>query len=602
MDTQSKILEIQRNIKRYYQYSQALHHFTNLIAQTTNAKDKIAYYICLDGFATRLSNYCLSLYEEIIAENIAFHKGNSNKIYIRGCLESCLIISILISRPNLTVNFMNNLTYDVVRINNVYKNSSSLRFNLYKEFFNVVLEGKPQKRFGWLPRFKGKKALNMSDLLNYINIESESKKQYYEMLIKSSDNFSHPSFYIPRTVLSNNFDRNILDIEVITNENGIINECIHIIDNFLRNFFETNTNLRIADILAHIVDGNINSSCKPLTFLQTNDYILGVDDTSISSIDVANFFMKRIDIDRKLKMRSTTYPPQISNISNYLSNLGHTILKTKDSYYHKNLGLLLLDAQYRVDDLFKAYYDFDLLSFYTQVRYLIEGIVTINVLTNEDNERNKVYYIHQHIKGYQARTTIKNFLSAETNTKTSTLNKVFEDETTKYHQSIDYIVDYYKKIFSKDVDKNNIVRLNGWALYLNGLDNEYILNLPSLLNFSVNSLTSGINNELQQYGMNIAITDYVLGLYEESCAYSHVTPYAWVNNIKLYKNRNSFKEQFLIILIIFLELFREIDEKLKTDTKTKEIDEINKILDDLHENYENMIIPFINDFIAQRKK
>lgn len=602
MEMNSKILEIQRNIKRYYQYSQALHHFTNLIAQTTNAKDKISYYICLDGFATRLSNYCLSLYEEITNENIAFHKGNSNKIYIRGCLESCLIISILISRPNLVVNFMSNLTYDVVRINNVYKNSSSLRFDLYKEFFNVMLEGKPQKRFGWLPRYKGKKALNMSDLLNYINIEDERKKQYYEMLIKSSDNFSHPSFYIPRTVLTNDFNRNILDIEIITNENGIINECIHIIDNFLRNFFETSSNIRIADILTHIINSDTSTSCKTLTFLQTNDYILGVEDNSISSLDVANFFMKRIDIDRKLKMRNNTYPTQISNISKNLSSLAHTILKTPNSYYHKNLSLLLLDAQYRVDDLFKAYYDFDLLSFYTQVRYLIEAVVTINILTNEDNERNKVYYIHQHIKGYQAITTIKNFLSTQTNTKITTINKIFEDETTKYNQSIEYIINYYKNIFNKEIDRNNVIRLNGWALYLNGLDNEYILNLPSLLNFSVNGLTSGMNDELQQYGINIAITDYVLGLYEESCAYSHVTPYAWVNNIKLYKNRNSFKEQFLIILIIFLELFREIDEKLKNDYQTVEKEKINIILDELHKNYENIIIPFVNDFIAQRKK
>ena len=183
MEQTQKLNEIRKNIKRYYQYAQALRHFTNLIAQTTNAKDKISYYICLDGFATRLSNYCLSLYEEITNENVAFHKGNSNKIYIRGCLESCLIISILVSRPKLTVNFMNNLTYDVVRINNVYKNSSNYRFELYKEFYNVVLEGKPQKRFGWLPRLKGKKALNMSDLLNYINIEDEGKRNYYEMLI-----------------------------------------------------------------------------------------------------------------------------------------------------------------------------------------------------------------------------------------------------------------------------------------------------------------------------------------------------------------------------------------------------------------------------------
>ena len=601
MEQTQKLNEIRKNIKRYYQYAQALRHFTNLIAQTTNAKDKISYYICLDGFATRLSNYCLSLYEEITNENVAFHKGNSNKIYIRGCLESCLIISILVSRPNLTVNFMNNLTYDVVRINNVYKNSSNYRFELYKEFYNVVLEGKPQKRFGWLPRLKGKKALNMSDLLNYINIEDEGKRNYYEMLIKSSDNFSHPSFYIPRTVLSNNFDKNIQDIEIITSEHGIINECIHIIDDFIKEFFETNSKIRISEILYNIINGNISSKCQPLTFLQANDYILGVD-SNITSLDVANFFMKRIDVERKLKMRNSTYPISIEKITNGLHELALTLLKTENSHYHKNLALLTLDSKFRIDDLFKAYYDFDLLSFYTQVRYLIEFVVTVNILTMENNERNKIYYIHQYIKGYQAKTTIKNFLSTQEIAKNSLINKVFEEETTKYNQSIDYIIDYYKKYYNKDVDRNNVIRLNGWALYLSGLENEYILNLPSLLNFSVSSLTSGINEELSQYGINIAITDYVLGLYEESCAYSHVTPYAWVNNIKLYKFRSSYKEQFLIILIILLEIFKEIDLRLKNDEKTVNIDKIRNIISDMYQNYQELIIPFINHFINERKK
>ena len=119
--------------------------------------------------------------------------------------------------------------------------------------------------------------------------------------------------------------------------------------------------------------------------------------------------MKRIDVERKLKMRNATYPISINKITNDLHELALTLLKTEDSHYHKNLALLTLDSKFRIDDLFKAYYDFDLLSFYTQVRYLIEFVVTLNILTMESNERNKIYYIHQYIKGYQAKTTIKNF-------------------------------------------------------------------------------------------------------------------------------------------------------------------------------------------------
>lgn len=601
MQKELKVLEIKKNIKKYYQYSQALHHFTNLVAQTTNAKDKIAYYICLDGFATRLSNYCLSLYEEISNENIEFYKGNSNRIYLRGCLESCLILSILSVRPHLAQNFMNNLTYDVVRINNVYNNSSNSRFELYKEFYNVVLEGKPQKRFGWLPRFKGKKALSMSDLLNYINLDDESKKHYYEMLIRSADNFSHPSFYIPRTVLSKNTDKNVQDIEILTNKNGILNECIHIISDFLKNFFEVNTNIKISSMLDEILNDELQDTNKPLTFLQVNDFILGANN-DINNLEAANFFKKRLDIDRKLKMRNNSYPIPISKISASLNNLAIAILKTSKSHFHKNIALLLLDAKFRIDDLFKAYYDFDLLSFYTQVRFLIEFVVTINILTNEDNERNKIYYIHQYIKGYQAKFTIKNFLSSQNVKVDEEVNRVFSEETEKYQKSIDLIIDYYKKFHNRDVDRNNAVRLNAWALYLRGLDNDYILNLPSLLSFSVTGLMNGINEELKQYNIHINITDYVLGLYEESCAYSHVTPYAWVNNIKLYKNRTSFKEQFLIILMLLLEVFKELDERLTEDPMTSDKENIRKVIDDLYDNYQELIIPFLNDFISQYVK
>ena len=94
----------------------------------------------------------------------------------------------------------------------------------------------------------------------------------------------------------------------------------------------------------------------------------------------------------------------------------------------------------------------------------------------------------------------------------------------------------------------------------------------------------------------------MLGLYEESCAYSHVTPYAWVNNIKLYKFRSSYKEQFLIILIILLEIFKEIDLRLINDEKTVNIDKIKNIISDMYQNYQELIIPFINDFINERKK
>ncbi len=601
MQKEVKLQEIKNNIKKYYQYSQALHHFTNLVAQTTNAKDKIAYYICLDGFATRLSNYCLSLYEEVSTDNIEFYKGNSNRIYLRGCLESCLIINILSVRPHLTQNFMNNLTYDVVRINNVYNNSSNSRFELYKEFYNVTLEGKPQKRFGWLPRFKGKKALSMSDLLNYININDESKKHYYEMLIRSADNFSHPSFYIPRTVLSKNTEKNIQDIEILTNKNGILNECIQIISDFLKNFFELNSNIRISSMLDAILNDENQILNKQMTFLQVNDYILGVNN-DITYLDAANFFKNRLDIDRKLKMRNNNYPIYISKISTNLNTLALSILKTSKSHFHKNIALLLLDAKFRIDDLFKAYYDFDLLSFYTQIRFLIEFVVTVNILINEDNERNKIYYIHQYIKGYQAKFTIKNFLSSQNVKINDEVNQAFAEETEKYQKSIDLIIDYYKKFHNRDIDRNNAVRLNAWALYLKGLDNDYILNLPSLLSFSVTGLMNGINEELEQYNIHINIIDYVLGLYEESCAYSHVTPYAWVNNIKLYKNRTSFKEQFLIMLMLLLELFKELEGRLAEDIETFDKMGIKNAFDDLYDNYQNLIIPFLNDFINQYVK
>jgi len=597
MNEESEIEKIMLNISKYYQYSQTLHHYTNLIAQTTNAKDKIAYYICLDGFATRLSNYCLSIYDEILNQDLDFQKANSNRIYLRGCLESCLIINILLSRPQLTQNFMNNLTYDVVRINNVYANSSKSRFFLYREFYNITLEGKPQKRFGWLPRYKGKKALNMSDLLNYISFENEDKRNYYEMLIRSADNFSHPSFYIPRAVLDKNKTNKHKELDILTNKSGILYECVHIINHFIKEFL----NPRVAQVLNEIINNECLESTNKVSFIDVNDYILGANST-LNHCDIANFFKKRINIEKKIKLRNNVYPHQINSISNKLLTLGKTTLRTKDSFLHRNIGLLLLDARLRIDELFKAYYDFDLLSFYTQVRYVIEFVVTINILLNEDNERNKIYYIHQYIKGYQARNTIKNFVFKHSKIIAEQLNNITDNDYEQYQKSIDLIVDYYKNVHNKEVDRNNAVRLNAWALYLKGLDNEYVLNLPSLLSFSVSNLMENVNKELDQYNLNINITKYILGLYEESCAYSHVTPYAWVNNIKLYKNRNSFREQFLFVLLLLLEIYKEIDESLIENEKTVQKDLIEKISEEIFEYSEEIIVPFLNEYINENKK
>ena len=76
--------------------------------------------------------------------------------------------------------------------------------------------------------------------------------------------------------------------------------------------------------------------------------------------------------------------------------------------------------------------------------------------------------------------------------------------------------------------------------------------------------------------MNIA--DFVQGYYEESCAYSHVTPYAFFNSLKIYGSNALIKEQFVVINLLIVQLYSKIIQVLNLDENDPDLKHVEVLL------------------------
>ena len=136
---------------------------------------------------------------------------------------------------------------------------------------------------------------------------------------------------------------------------------------------------------------------------------------------------------------------------------------------------------------------------------------------------------------------------------------------------------YYRNKFNHVVDGKTVSRLNGWALHLKGLDNEEVMNLPSLLTFSIDNLIEDVKGMFE--AMNLMnISDFVQGYYEESCAYSHVTPYAFFNNLKIYRSSALIREQYIVINMLIIQLYTKILEVFELDETDPDLKYVEDLL------------------------
>ena len=117
----------------------------------------------------------------------------------------------------------------------------------------------------------------------------------------------------------------------------------------------------------------------------------------------------------------------------------------------KNLTLLLSDLCPRYKDILTSYYTNDPQLFYIQLRYIFESLAICNILLNEDEERSRIYYIHQSIKGYEARNSALKYMID--NNITSDISMENEEEMNLiYEQNIQEVINYYKNIFDKGLN------------------------------------------------------------------------------------------------------------------------------------------------------
>ena len=437
---------------------------------TLNSNIEKSFYVCFKGFTSSAINYLISVYQDLLNEKndtIIYTKSNANRAFLRNCIESTLLLNIFFNHEEYCDKFMMTFNSDVKRI-------SSLFTGIKDE------DAKYLKRFAWLPRIKGKRINNLNDLLNYIDFENDEQKLFYQILIRNIDNFTHPSFNISESIES----KHILDSKYILSifaKDGLFYQlCEHFLSSLIEYLGDKITNAE-KELLE-----------KGIGELKTTN-----------NIDV--YYLKL----------SKQIPVNCSPISYVIALIPNYILPFKNIPYKKrNIGYLLQDLATHYDDLLKSYFCLDTTLFYTKARHVLESLSLLHILLKEDEYRNYIFNIHQDIKGYEAKRTSQAILKE--------LQPNLEDPLLddKYEENIKKVATYYQKVFNLDIERSKLLRLNGWALYLKNINNEVVPNAPDLLTILVND----------SYNNDEKIKDFILGVFEESNAFLHITPYATFNN------------------------------------------------------------------------
>lgn len=209
--------------------------------------------------------------------------------------------------------------------------------------------------------------------------------------------------------------------------------------------------------------------------------------------------------------------------------------KVRETEFHTHKGrgcvYLLQDLVPRYDDLLQSLYAKNTLLFFIQARYIIEALSTLHILLREDEMRNYVYHIHQNIKNFEAQVSSRAFLQIE------------DDMRIQNELHISFIKQYYQNRFQVDIDESKITRLSGWALFLNDIQNSEPLNSPNFVAFLGQSVFK-TEEDIRR----------LMVFYEESNAYTHITPYAFCNALL----GNSLRDIYALIHQLFIFIIKQI--------------------------------------------
>lgn len=497
----SKNLDLKSSLETNFTFLNETEKLINKYYVDGSSFDK-SVFVCFKGFIENSRNYLFSVYEDISGgDNSIYAKSNANRALIRNCLESTILLYIFFQHPEYCDKYYETYESDVKRINNLYS--------------NIKEDEKYLKRFAWLPRIKGKRINNLNDLLSYIEFEDDNQKLFYQILIRNFDTFIHPSFNFSLNIES----RNILDstlIHTLYAKDGIMYQLHECFLTFFLEYFNK--------VLSEEEINNIKQLTEKISY--TNNL--------------------EIEFFKRLKQ----YPTEIYTMSYVIALLPNFILPYKDNEYkRKNVGYLLQDMCTHYDDLLKSFFNKNHTLFFMEARHIFESLSVLNILLQENEKRNYIFHIHQDIKGYESKKTTYTMLGSQ-----EFIEKKEELEK-EYENNIFEIEKYYQEEFNQEVERNKILRLNGWSLFLKNQQNDYIPNAPDFIKFLI-----------KDHFDNEKVENFVLGLFEETNAFLHITPYAVFTSAKekapyTIKIINSILSTILFGIIKIFRLEEILDEK-----------------------------------------
>jgi hypothetical protein len=497
--------ELLQKVEKYYVFSSFLGYLLNVIPIDENKIYDKSVYIAFNAYVQSSISYLLSLYDDLNADDYyLFKKASANRILLRNCFESFLILNILENHPEYAVDYFLTLDSDKERIKNLYLEDDDQEKLDKKRFL---------KRFEWLPRYKGKKARSISDLLNYIEFEDIDQKRFYQIMIRNFDISIHPSFdYVLSITGKGNVSNDAL-IEGVFKEEGLFEQAsvniLSLFTSIFKNFLNKNLNTALKMIL---VGFEANEAEDVLD-------LKGVLNLKIKNEELDQFVSKvfnTFNIKDRFEMVQLA-PDYIKNLAYGVEDIAQNVLSSnRVSPRARTISTLLLDISPRFGDMNYAVFENNPIKFYAQARHVIESFSVINALLGEDDERSYIYSIHLRVKAYEARIGAADFLNnIQLEEQTLISPKQIKDD---YLSDIAIIRKYYIDKFRVDVEEKDLARLNGWALYLKGKNNQVVPNSPFFVEMMATDLYKG---------ERVDISSAILALYEEANAFTHVTPYAF---------------------------------------------------------------------------
>ncbi|MBQ9731405.1 MAG: hypothetical protein IJV94_04815 [Bacilli bacterium] len=501
---------LKKALESNFNFLNSAENLLNKYYKENSSFDK-SIFVCLKGFIDNSRNYIYSVYEDIAGNN-----NSQNIIYAKSNSNRALIRNCLEATILLYIFFQHPEYCD--KYLETFESDLKRINNLYA---NIKTDDKYLKRFAWLPRRKGKRINNLNDLLAYVEFEDDNQKLFYQILIRNFDTFIHPSFNFSQNIEN----KNILDdtlIHTLYAKEGImyqLHEC----------FFTF-----YADYFKDIIPQEEMESLKNLI------------STSSETNNLEIHFFKRLK----------QYPNEIHTMSYVVALLPNFILPYNDFVWkRKNVGYLLQDLCIHYDDLLKSYFNNNHTLFFTEARHVFESLSLLNILLQENEKRNYIFHIHQDIKGFESKNTTYTMLGSE-----EYLEKK-EQLEIEYEEHIKEIEKYYLEDFNQTVERAKILRLNGWSLFLKNQKNDFVPNAPDFIRFLI-----------KDHFDKEEIENFVLGLFEESNAFMHITPYALYvtsDNKSSYtiKIINSILSTIIFGIIKIFRLDEILDEKVLNTIK-----------------------------------